>query len=320
MDLNAKPGNLSCAEVRELLSDLIDVRCGEIPHPDGTRLSEPGLRPAVELHVASCPACREELNALWEVGAAYADFNVGEAPAQHFANYAQQVRARMGQSRAPVRMVARPGRRIVRLAVATALAASVLVAILLFGFRSRELPAGGTRVAKLVETHPRAPSRGPVQTPMRVQFPGQNGVSLATLNLTHNPALPGPTLDRVRSDEGRYGYLVFSEQPAPGADQLLGVSLRTTRDVDRVQDEGPGGLMIYSVEPGSAAQKAGLRPNDFIVAVNDMEIKNGGAEDAVAFLTALNQLGAGARAYIHIVRPEGAHYVYLEPFEAVLGE
>src|SRR5438034_1146716 len=71
METTHKPGNLPCSDVRELLSDLIDARRGEIPHPDGTRLTEPGMRAAVELHVAACEACREELYSLQEIGAAF---------------------------------------------------------------------------------------------------------------------------------------------------------------------------------------------------------------------------------------------------------
>src|SRR3954463_9930349 len=98
MESTHKPGNLPCSDVRELLSDLIDARSGEIPHPDGTRLAEPGLRAAVELHVAACISCREELEDLQEVGSAFSEFSVGELPAQHFADYGQRVRERMART------------------------------------------------------------------------------------------------------------------------------------------------------------------------------------------------------------------------------
>src|SRR4051812_21562681 len=56
------------------------------------------MRAAVELHVAACEPCREELNDLQEVGAAFSEFSVGEVPAQHFADYGQRIRARMARS------------------------------------------------------------------------------------------------------------------------------------------------------------------------------------------------------------------------------
>src|SRR5476649_2620370 len=98
MEMIHRPGDaLSCMDVRETLSDLIDARRGEIPYPGGTRLAEPGMRSAVELHVASCTECREELHTMEEVGAAFAEFSVDEAPVQRFAEYPRIIRERLAR-------------------------------------------------------------------------------------------------------------------------------------------------------------------------------------------------------------------------------
>jgi len=73
MELTHRPGNLMCMEVRELLSDVIDARRGEIPHPEGTVLAQPGMKAAVELHLAGCGPCRDELAAMEAIGAVFAE-------------------------------------------------------------------------------------------------------------------------------------------------------------------------------------------------------------------------------------------------------
>src|SRR4051812_23404820 len=97
MELSHRPGNLSCSEVRELLSDLLDARRGELPHPDGTRLAEAGVRPGMELHLAACDGCRREMGDLEDLGMAYAEFAVNEVPAQMFSDYGRKVRDRMNR-------------------------------------------------------------------------------------------------------------------------------------------------------------------------------------------------------------------------------
>src|SRR5471030_3108316 len=100
MEMIHRPGDaLSCTDVRETLSDLIDTRRGEIPYPGGTRLAEPGMRSAVELHLAGCADCREDLHALEEIGLAYSEYSVGEPSAQMFADYPRIIRARLAKEK-----------------------------------------------------------------------------------------------------------------------------------------------------------------------------------------------------------------------------
>jgi len=141
---------------------------------------------------------------------------------------------------------------------------------------------------------------------MYVTIPGAQTVSL------HNPTEPN-TLRQLQQHEGRSGYLLFPEP-------LLGLRLKTTRDVDRVVGEGPIGLMVDQVIPGSPAQMMGLRKNDFIVTLNGMEVKGGGAEEAVKFLSSIKELGAGTEISIDAVRPVQSELLFMKRMHGVLGQ
>lgn len=327
METNHKPGNLACSDVRELLSDLIEVRAGEIPHPDGTRLSEPGMRAAVELHVAACEPCREELHTMEEIGAAFSEFSVGEPPAQNFANYGMRVRARMARTEPGVvsgayalrtvgsQPTAKP-RRLLRFAaftVSTLAAASVVFALSTSMFHSSKegkVAEAGTKASRKTRI---VAAKAPQQ--MRVFVPG--GAQTVSQEFIHNPTEP-KLVQTLQDDEKRYGYFVFGEKTVGDDKPLLGAYLKTTRDVDRVVDEKLG-LMVYYVVPGSPADAMGLQPNDIIVNINDMEINDGGAKDAVQFLTKIREEGAGKPVNLHIVRPVGQEHLFMEK-KGTLGE
>lgn len=311
-EMTYKPGNISCSEARELLSDLIDARRGEIPHPDGTRLSEPGLRAAVELHVAACQECREELESLEEVGAVFAGFDVGELPVQAFSDYGQLARERMAREK-----TASPGRMDyfwrqtsfwLTLGASGMVAASFFMMIQpsLSGKSNREILAlngGPHRVAIARQTKRVAPE------PIRYKVPMPNGAQIVPVN---DPS-DCNELQRLRQYEARALYLEF---PAP----LLGASLQTTRDTDRVAGEDPIGLRVSEVLPGSPAQAMGLMKDDYIVQWNNVSVTNGGAEETVKFLMGINKLGAGTPVSLHVIRPEGSQFVYRKPMTGVLGE
>jgi anti-sigma factor RsiW len=326
METTHKPGNLPCSDVRELLSDLIEVRSGEIPHPDGTRLSEPGMRAAVELHVAACEACRNELLTIEEVGAAFSDFSVGEPPAQHFANYGQRVRARMARTEPGVisgayalrttdaKPAAKRGRllRFATFAVSTLAAACVALAVST-NFLNVKTPNKVAEAKAKSKSRVVLAAKAPPQ--MRVLVPG--GAQTVSQEFIHNPAEP-KLLQTLQDDEKRYGYFVFGEKTVGDDRPLLGAYLKTTRDVDHVVDEKLG-LMVYFVTPGSPAAAMGLQPNDIIVNINDMPINDGGAKDAVQFLSKIREEGAGKPVTLQIVRPIGPQHLFMEK-SGVLGE
>src|SRR6185369_8175824 len=184
MEMTHRPGNLTCIDVQECLSDIIDARRGEIPYPGATRLAEPGLRAAVELHLAGCAACKNELQTLEEVGAAFSEFSVGEVSTQVFADYPRKVRARIARQDAERRaadrkkFLAMNKRRIW-----TTLAASGVAASLLFMAYGRTRPATTTSrtndlslLTKSIweEDLPPIPKRATQSTPIKALRPDGN--------------------------------------------------------------------------------------------------------------------------------------------------
>jgi hypothetical protein len=318
MESNNKSGNLSCDDVREMLSDLIDARRGEIPHPDGTQLSTAGMRPMVELHLAGCAPCRDEMKTLEEVGAAFRDFSVGELPAQMFAEYGQKVRARMAGDGVEniVRVPQRSWRRRAAwLAMTTSGVAAACLA-LIFGLRNTDnRHLSRNRNLAVAESEPK---RHIVQATAGIQYHRPTASGFETVSLRDEAA----DLQEVQRDEGRYGSLTFSVP-------LLGVFMKTTRDADSLYGRQQAGLMVARVVPGGPADMMGLQPNDIIVTLNTVDsagnnhemlaMRDGGAAEAISFLKNLKLMGAGTTANLHIVREVQGQYLFLTP-TATLGE
>ncbi|MCY3019900.1 MAG: PDZ domain-containing protein [Planctomycetota bacterium] len=300
--------HMSCAEARELLSDLMDVRRGEVPQPEATRLAQPGMRAAVEQHLAGCDACREELRILGEIGAAFAAFPLDGVPAQHFDNYGKVVRARMARAGGAAQASAwRPrGVRVYGLTFGvSALAAASLFLVLTRGLlplqRGAEQTVANTPIARAI--------------PLPTGGGGMVSVLAPGRDLAQMVDLGAPTaIKNLQETEGRCGYLVFGEASSR---PLLGAYLKTTRDVDRAVDERLG-LMVYDVVPGSPAHMMGLKKNDYIVTVNGTPVENGGAEDAANFLAGIATAGAGTPIKLHIVRNVNSEPLFIVK-EGVLG-
>jgi len=322
MELISMSGSVSCSEAREVLSDLIDVRRGEIPHPDGTLLSQPAMRAAVESHLAVCPECQAELKTLEEVGDAFADFAVSELPAQHFADYGRKVRDRMAGITPSTNVVSLPARRQSRRWI-SAVASMAAAACLAFGvvrYVNTDKPTSTGPITFVKDANNRKlPIFSTLRTPANLTLQRPDGPSmLQPVDFVLNPS-DRSSYDRLKADEGQYGYLIFGEQTKSDGRPLLGVQLKTTRDVDRIRDEMPVGVMVWNVEPGSPAAAMGLRRGDLIVQADDQPLNNGGAEEAAAFLAAISAAGAGSAVELHIVRPMGTQYLYLKPKMAFLG-
>jgi len=327
IEVTHTPGDLSCQATREMLSDLIDVRRGEIPHPDGTALAWPGVRAAMETHLAVCEQCRADLRTLEEVGAAFAEFAVDEPPAEHFAEYARDVRARLARSGVAVAgshaALSRKGKRNIVWAVfgASALAAASLFLVLSKALPVSEKPSGP--VAGVASennwNHPRfgSPGAQKAATPLRILVPNGPQLQPSVLDVDLEPARPERLKELVRSED-QSGFLVIGERTFGDERPLLGAFLKTTRDEDRVSDQKLG-LRVYDVIRGSPAYNMGLRSNDCIVTANDMAVDNGGVEEAAKFFTRVKQAGAGAPINLQIVRPEGKQHLFMVR-EGVLGE
>jgi hypothetical protein len=332
MEQSQGPGNLSCNEVRDMLSDIIDWRRGEIPHPDGTRLTEPGIRPAVELHLGACSACRDELTAMEEIGSAFAEYNVNEAPAQRFADYPKMVRARMARENLKSVQPVSRWRRVLWMS-ASGLAAASLAFMVMHAWQSnanKKTLAGVKKHIEVIQTPETSLASQDIILPqnvrpavIRARVPNY---SEGDEQFADREFTLGQTSEtkRLQQDEGRFGYVMLDEKTPVGRNPLLGVWLKTTRETDRTVDENPGGLMVCKVEPGSTAEAMGLKQYDYIVGLNDMTLVVGSAEEVAYFFSTIHQLGTGKHVTLQVVRPKRVGteklYAYLKPLEGVLGQ
>ena len=321
MEMIHRPGDtLNCTDVRETLSDLIDARRGEIPYPGGTRLAEPGMRSAVELHVASCTDCRTELESLEMTGDAFAEFSVDEAPAQHFAEYPRLIRARLARE-ATQNAVKRSAFARFRGSWWMTLGAAGLAAALTFVITTRF----ARKENKIVHYDPpRKSMKGdPNLLPdfkVSIRHPGDDGSGSIEEAFFNARDPREPQARKIQSQVDQYKYVILAEKVAPDEQPLLGAYIKTTREVVQAADGPVGGLIVYDVEDGSPAQKMGLRKNDHIITINDMDIKDGGPTEAINFFSGVRQLGKGESVTIHVVRPFGSQWLYMRPLTGVLGE
>jgi hypothetical protein len=322
MEMIHRPGDvLSCTEVRETLSDLIDARRGEIPYPGATRLAEPGMRSAVELHVASCADCRNELLSLEMVGDAFAEFSVDEAPVQRFAEYPRLVRARLAREAAQS-----AGKRNVfarlRGSWWTTVGAAGVAAVLTFAVTTKFVnKPSGISQAKYRPTKSvvNIDSKMLNDFMVSMQHPREDG-SVSIEDVALNSHEREPQAKKIQSQVDQYKYVVLAEKLQAGEQPLLGAYIKTTREVEQADDGPVGGLTVYDVAEGSPAQKMGLRKNDHIITVNDMDIKNGGPMEAINFFAGVRHLGKGEAVTVHVVRPFGSQWLYMKPLTGVLGE
>ena len=307
---------MTCIEVREILSDLIDVRNGEIPPEGASRLSQPEVRADAESHLAGCGDCRAELVVLEEIGGVFADFNVGELPAQHFAEYGSVVRKRIADEKIVPISATRKTSRFGwwKMAASASVAACCAFAVIrLYPKKPAKHPALAV-IPKAKENTPIPLSM--LSTPMSIY----NDAHPAGIkrDWTFNPSQPKKMLDELRSNEGLYGYLILEEPPEKSP--LLGVQLRTMRDVDQDLSKNHSmGLRVHDIVPDSVASEMGLMCNDMIVCINGMNVDTGSVDDAVRFLTVIHNLGDGAIITLHIVREDKSGVLYMQR-RGVLGQ
>ncbi len=328
MEMIHRPGDsLKCLEVREQLSDLIDARRGEIPYPGGTRLAEPGMRSAVELHLAGCMECRDELLAMEEVGLAFSEYSVGEPPAQVFADYPRIIRERLAREnslRVPTRNVFSRNKRSVflTLGVSGIAAALAFAASLKFLATHKTDGVATTNIKHLPmkDIDKSALKNMPVSLRLQHRLPGGSEAQFVSSDFTLNPQEPS-RMKQIQDDVDLYKYVILAERPENGEQALFGAYIKTTREVDTADDgQGVGGIVVFDVEPGSPAARMGLRKNDRIVTINGMAIDDGGPQEAVNFLTGIRHLGKGAPVTLHVLRAAGSQWFFMKPPTVTLGD
>ena len=325
MEMIHRPGDtLTCLEVRETLSDLIDARRGEIPYPGGTRLAEPGMRSAVELHLAGCADCSDELLSMEEVGLAFSEYAVGEPPAQVFAEYPRIIRERLAREnalRVPTRNVFAKNRRSVWLTLGVSgIAAALAFAASLKYFSTQKntnkithLNFRGLEKTELVNTPP-------VKVQIKHLIPGGGDAQFVSNDYVLSAEEPS-RMKQIQDDVDQYKYVILAERPEDGEQPLFGAYFKTARDADATEDDkGVGGIVVYDVVPGSPAAQMDLRKNDRIVTINGMAIDKSGPQDVVNFLTGIRHLGKDAPVTLHVLRAAGSQWFYMKPPTMTLGD
>lgn len=323
---------LSCSGAREHLSDLLDIRRGEMPAAAATPLADPLLRTRVEEHVDGCPDCRLELQALSEVGLAFADFRVGERPAQDFDGYAKAVRARIsgggkviplpGRATVRAREIRAPGwRSLVGVAVSSAAAAVLAVTMLphlLSGHKAKRTPAP-VAVESVVDTsgdrwtnmqpvpNPQAPKFVDVGLSDQAQFimRGKAGGN-QTVQLGKNS---GDTLKYLKQTVEREGMVLFMERPPEGETQHLGAALAVSTD-EKANPEGcQKGLAVWDVMEGGPGYKAGLRKGMYILNINGVDFEKSTLPEAIKFINVLHQLKKDELVQVDYAQFDGNDWV-----------
>ncbi|MBI3831902.1 MAG: hypothetical protein HY291_20435 [Planctomycetes bacterium] len=325
-------GVLSCAGAREHLSDLLDIRRGETPAPGATPLSDPLLRTRVEEHVDGCPDCRLELQGLSEIGLAFAEFRVGERPAQDFDGYAQAVRARIhgggkvipmpGRATVRVRESRMPGwRRLAGVAVSSAAAAVLAVTMLPHVFSTHktkrtQVPPPAENVADTsgdrwtnmqAVPNPLAPKVVDVGLTDQTEFimRGQVGGN-QTVQLGKNSV---DTLKYLKQTVEREGMVRFLERPPEGELPHLGAELAVSTD-EKANPEGClKGLAVWDVIGGSPAYHAGLRKGTYILNINGVDFEKSTLPEAIKYVNVLHQLNKNELVQVDYAEFDGNDWV-----------
>ena len=314
---------VSCFQARAVLSDLIDIQRGETPHKDGTTLAQPEIHSAVEAHLQECDSCREEMWALEQVGAAFADFSAGEESIQHFESYGYKVRARLAKAaRNDPAQIARSRKQMRWMALGVSGLAASLALILShsYGVHQNTGVRPGVENTTIAQVNPRASEKriASVRTiaPVQMFLPRVTPLGTQLVSQEFDPAQPAMS---QLPPEGSVGYYVVAEKPSPGERPLLGAYLKTTRGMDKDVSQDPDGLMVYDVVPGSPAYNMGLQKDDYIFRINDKDIHNGGVEQALDLISYIKQQGEGASVTVYVIRANKTLWCFLKPSTAVLG-
>jgi serine protease Do len=133
-----------------------------------------------------------------------------------------------------------------------------------------------------------------------------------TETLTEGKTEPTPVIVSFERDTRRYLTVVsvgVQELRDPGLEVTKAwVPVEThviSRDI-AVQLHKPAlkGVYITQVYPNTAAAQAGLRPGDFITAVDDQKLTASGPQDEDDFAALIRQYDIGANVQLHILRGE----------------
>lgn len=146
------------------------------------------------------------------------------------------------------------------------------------------------------------------------------GLQALTETLTEGKTEPTPVIVSFERDTRRYLTVVnvgVQELRDPGLEVTKAwVPIEThviSRDIAKqLHKPDLKGVYVTQVYANTAAEKAGLRPGDFITAVDDQKLTASGPQDDDDFAALIRQYDIGANVQLHILRGEETLTVPIE--------
>jgi serine protease Do len=141
-----------------------------------------------------------------------------------------------------------------------------------------------------------------------------------TANLTHDKTEPVPVIATFERNSQRFLTVIkvgIQELRDPGLEVTkawLPVETHViTRDIaQEMKNPELKGFYITLVYPDSTAEKAGLKPGDFITAVDDEKLTASGPEHAEEFAMLIRQYDVGAKVQLSVLRDKKPLKVQVE--------
>jgi serine protease Do len=96
------------------------------------------------------------------------------------------------------------------------------------------------------------------------------------------------------------------DDQVPASQKLAGIRVRDLRQSEKASNDNEGGVVITDIETGSAAEEAGLEPNDIVVEVNRKAVKS-----ATGFAEALNAAKSAGKQHAVLLVKRGNRTTYV---------
>jgi serine protease Do len=178
---------------------------------------------------------------------------------------------------------------------------------------SKVVPGGPAKVAgvkngDLIVAYDNRPVLDSRELPMMVsRTPLGHTVTIKIIRDKHEMELP---VTITESHETELASAENPEKSEPGAASPYGLHVKDlSPDLARELGlEGATGVMISSVQPGSRADKAGLRARDVILEVNQKSVK-----DVTAYQEAIKSTSKGKPVLLFVRRGDDTIYIALKP-------
>jgi len=96
------------------------------------------------------------------------------------------------------------------------------------------------------------------------------------------------------------------DDQVPASKKTAGIQIRDLKTSEKASNDGEGGVVITDVESGSAAEEAGLEPNDIVMEVNRMPVRS-----ATAFTDAMNAAKNAGKQHAVLLVKRGNRTTYV---------